>query len=243
MANKLEKGMLVWMKDKKQKGKLITVKGDKAVVEVIVDYIVEDGKKKRVTELVETEVQNVVKYRERKKKVKNRKKDVLYFAKTHPEAKIPSKRFEDAGYDFYACFDEDEMVLTKHKPNLVPTGIATSMPPKYFLNLKHERGSTAKYGMSVLAGVVDSGFRGQIWINIVPTYKDVVISKTYDFPKVDGKVKPVELEDKIMYPYELAIAQATLELVPNVDVKEISYEKLEKIPSIRGKTQLGESGK
>ena len=31
----------------------------------------------------------------------------IYFAKVKPEAKIPSKRDEDAGYDIYACFEED----------------------------------------------------------------------------------------------------------------------------------------
>lgn len=171
-------------------------------------------------------------------------KDILYFAKTRSDAIIPSKRDEDAGYDFYACFDEDEMILKKDKANLVPTGIASAFPSKYYLNLKHERGSTGKYGMAVFAGVVDSGFRGEIWINIIPTYKDVIISKVYDFPKKEnGKPKPVELDDVIYYPYELAIAQGTLEIVPDVEVKEISYEELEKIPSIRGKSQMGDSGK
>lgn len=166
-------------------------------------------------------------------------KDKLYFAKTHPDATIPSKRGEDAGYDFFACFDKDEMVLRKGKANLVPTGIASAFSSKYYLNLKHERGSTGKYGMAVFAGVVDSGFRGQIWINLIPTDKDVVISKTYEFPVKDGKLKPVELEDKIIYPYTLGIAQGTLEIVPEVNVEEISYEELERIPSLRGKNHLG----
>lgn len=175
----------------------------------------------------------------------NKRKDVLYFAKVNPnsDAKIPSKRSEDAGWDLYCCFEEDYKVLVKNKPNLVPTGIASAMSPKYYLNLKHERGSSAKYGMTVLAGVVDSGFRNQIWINISPTYKDVIISKTYNFPIKDGVQKPVELDDVIMYPYSVAIAQATLEIVPNVEVKEISYSELEKIPSVRGKGELGSSRK
>lgn len=170
-------------------------------------------------------------------------KDIVYFAKTHPKAIVPSKREEDAGYDFYSCFDEDEFTLYKNEPNLIPTGIASAMSSKYFLNMKHERGSTAKYGMSVVAGVVDSGYRGQIWVNIIPTFKDVVISKTFNFPKKDGKIKPYEAVDKIYYPYDLAIAQGTLEIVPDVKVVEISYEELENIPSVRGKQHLGDSGK
>ena len=38
----------------------------------------------------------------------------LYFAKVNPNAIIPSKRLEDAGYDLYACFDEDYMVIQPH---------------------------------------------------------------------------------------------------------------------------------
>ncbi|STO12713.1 Uncharacterized protein conserved in bacteria [[Flavobacterium] thermophilum] len=75
MANKqqkLQKGMLVWMKQEKQKGRLYSTKGNKAVVEVIVNFDKEKGQ--RTTKLIETDIKNVVKYRERKKKVKTFKK-------------------------------------------------------------------------------------------------------------------------------------------------------------------------
>lgn len=75
MANKqqkLEKGMLVFVKDQKVKGKLYSTKGSKAVVEVIVSFDKETGQ--RTTKLIETEVKNVLKYRERKQKPKTFKK-------------------------------------------------------------------------------------------------------------------------------------------------------------------------
>lgn len=172
-----------------------------------------------------------------------KKRDIVYFAKVRPSAIIPSKIQENAGYDFYCDFEMDELRLVKGKANMIPTGIASAMSSKYYLNLKHERGSTGKLGMSLLSGVCDSGYRGEIFLNVVPTDKDVVISKTYDFPVKDGKVKSVELEAVIMYPYSLAIAQGTIEFVPNVEIKEITYEELEKIPSERGKGKLGASGK
>ena len=68
MANKLEKGMLVFVKDQKIKGKLYSTKGSKAVVEVIVNYDKETGQ--RTTKLIETDIKNVVKYREPKPKRK-----------------------------------------------------------------------------------------------------------------------------------------------------------------------------
>lgn len=234
MANKLQKGMLVWMKDKKQKGKLITIKGDKAVVEVIVDYIVEDDKKKRVTELVETNIDNVVRYKERKLKTKNRKKDVLYFAKVKEDAIIPSKDYENAGYDIYANFEENEIFIQPNEVKLIPTGIASAMSPKYVLIVK-ERGSTGTKCMAVRSGVIDASYRGEIFIPINNTgNKTIVITKT---PEKDYG------NDVIVYPYTKAIAQLLLLPVPNVNVKEISFEQLKKIPSKRGDGALGSSGK
>lgn len=69
---KLEKGMYVWMKQEKQKGRLYSTKGSKVVVEVIVNFNKEKGE--RTTKLIETDIKNVVKYREPKPKHKQTKK-------------------------------------------------------------------------------------------------------------------------------------------------------------------------
>lgn len=172
------------------------------------------------------------------KKEKEDKVDTILIAKVNPNAIIPSKVLGNAGYDFYACFNGEEMFLPKGVPTLVPTGLATSMLPKYYLNLKHERGSTAIRGMSILAGVIDSNFRGEIFICMTPLHKDIVISKdTYDV---------LETDDAIVYPYSKAIAQGTFDLVPVVRLKEISYDQLKAIPSDRdgsGQGKLGSTGK
>ena len=47
----------------------------------------------------------------------------------------------------------------------------------------------------------------------------------------------------IIYPYDKAIAQAILHEVPKVNIEEISYEELLKVPSERGTGKLGSSGK
>ena len=43
----------------------------------------------------------------------------LYWAKVKPDAKVPQKRYEDAGYDLYPCFEEDYMVIEPHETKLV----------------------------------------------------------------------------------------------------------------------------
>jgi dUTP pyrophosphatase len=171
-------------------------------------------------------------------------RNVLKFAKVRPDAIIPSKNFEDAGYDIYANFEGDEITLKKGTVNLVATGIASAMSPDYYLNFKHERSSTGKYGLATLSGVIDSGYRGEIFINLIPLVKDIIISKTYKFPVNEkNKQVPVEFKGHTYYPYSLAIVQATLDLVPDVDVQEVTYDALKAIPSVRGTGAMGSSGK
>jgi dUTP pyrophosphatase len=162
-------------------------------------------------------------------------KDILYFSKKSPTAIIPTKRNEDAGYDIYADVGDENIRLKVGKPTLIPTGLATAFPNKYYMNFKHERGSTGKIGLSVLSGVVDSGYRNEIFICLCATYKDVILTR--DVKEV------VTREDEILYPLSKAICQATLEVVPKVEVREIPYEHLQTFASERGMTHLGQSGK
>ena len=188
----------------------------------------------------------------------------LMFAKVHPGAIIPTKDDENAGYDIYACFDEDYMIIPAHTTKLIPTGIASALSEKYYLQV-HERGSTGSKGMKYSAGVVDSSYRGEIFVAISNVNsKDIIISKldkkelfdkhsTNQFEERvikygDGEFDFVYEDDDpvyaaIIYPYTKAIAQLVVHKVPKMNVQEISYEELKAIPSKRGDGALGSSGK
>ena len=71
----------------------------------------------------------------------------IKFAKVHPNAIIPSKRDEDMGFDIYACFDEDYIVINPHETKLIPTGIASSCSSDWGF-LVFERGSTGSKGIN-----------------------------------------------------------------------------------------------
>lgn len=107
----------------------------------------------------------------------NLKDNDLVFAKVKPDAIIPTKKTENAGYDIYACFEEDFVVIPPCSTKLIPTGIASAVSDKYYLQV-HERGSTGSKGMKYGAGVVDSSYRGEIFIciNNINNY-EIVISK------------------------------------------------------------------
>lgn len=164
--------------------------------------------------------------------------NMLYWAKTSPGAIIPTKDRENAGYDIYPCFDEEYRVIPRHSTILVPTGIACAVRDRYYLQV-HERGSTGKLGLKVSAGVIDSGFRGEIFVALTNVNNEnIYIMK-------EKMRKEMEKQDSpdILYPYEKAIAQLIVHAVPDMECHEIYYDELKNIPSKRGEGELGSTGK
>lgn len=92
----------------------------------------------------------------------------IIFAKVKENAIIPSKEDENAGFDIYACWDgveKKDKIIKPHTTKLIPTGIACALPINYYFQVE-ERGSTGSKGIKKSAGVVDSGYRGEIFIAI-----------------------------------------------------------------------------
>lgn len=178
-------------------------------------------------------------------------KNKLYFAKVKPNAIIPSKREEDGGYDLYACFEEDFIRIDPNEIKLIPTGVACAFDKDYVMLLR-ERGSTGTKGLSLRAGIIDSGYRNEIFVPINnTTTKIIYIAKNkesvikeerklmYDINITEETV----LQYCTIYPYEKAIAQAVMVINPKLDVEELDYEELKQIESERGLGKLGSSGK
>ena len=157
--------------------------------------------------------------------------DDLVFCRLRPSAIIPKKRSEDAGYDIYASFKDPAKYIPAHSTVLIPTGIAAAVSPKWYLNVA-ERGSTGSIGMKYSAGIIDSGYRGEIFI---------AITNTNDIPIIILKgAKEIEKYPSIIYyPYKKAIAQLLVHEVPQMNVHVVSKEEYHTIPSRRGTGCLG----
>lgn len=183
----------------------------------------------------------------------------IKFAKVRPDAIIPSKNVEDAGFDIYANFEEDYIEIRPHETKLIPTGIASACPNDYALVL-FERGSTGSKGMARRAGIVDSSFRGEIFVGITNTNdqtlyisklnkEDLIVAEKNKLgdgimTTLFGTFTADYINDNaIIYPYSKAIAQALIIPVPKAKIEEISYEELKEIPSERGLGKLGSSNK
>lgn len=164
----------------------------------------------------------------------------VYFARVRPGAVIPTKRSEDAGYDIYACLEEDWIRFEPMETRFVPAGIASACSPDYYWQLQ-ERGSTGTRGIAQRCGVIDSGYRAE-WrvpltnLNRVPLY----------LARPEARAHFEELaktEQFKVYYTDKAVSQAILLPVPRAEVVELDYASLEAIPSSRGKGGFGSSNK
>lgn len=195
--------------------------------------------------LLEGEVHNVTIHLELHcEKIKGEKvmtnKEQVFFAKTNESVIIPSKEEGNAGYDIYANFEEDYIIINPHETKMIPTGLISCCDSKYYFQL-FERGSTGTRGIAQRCGVIDSNFRGEWFVPLTnTTTKPLVIVKQNSIGKFK---KETSFEEVIIYPYEKAICQAVLIEVPKVDVIELSVEEIKKFTTTRGEGCLGSSGK
>ena len=168
----------------------------------------------------------------------------IQFAKVRENAKIPTKDKENLGYDVYADFKTQYMIINPNQIKMIPTGIASVIDENYGIIIK-ERGSTGSKGLSVRCGVIDSNYRGEWFITLNNTSeKPIVIAKKEYQEDIEKLLADNNLSDcTTIYPYEKAIAQAVI--IPNIvaDVEEITYEDLQANETSRGDGKLGSSGK
>lgn len=67
----------------------------------------------------------------------------------------------DAGIDLYAT---EDCIIQPGEQTLVKTGISVSFSPDYYLRIAPRSGLAYKSGIDVMAGVIDSSYRGEIGV-------------------------------------------------------------------------------
>jgi len=97
-----------------------------------------------------------------------------------------------------------------------------------------ERGSSGSKGIGQRAGVIDSGYRGEWFVAMTNHNEEPLAIVKAGSPKPEGA---------LAYPYEKAICQCLMVVVPKLAIEEIPYEKLLDMKSHRGTGALGSSGK
>ncbi len=122
---------------------------------------------------------------------------------------VPAYNGESAGLDLYNTGKNIYVMsaaaqYTAQSPDLkilIPTGIRVAIP-KGYVGLIQERGSVTKTPLKVRAGVIDSGYTGEVFVNCINvTRNEFTISKGSKLPfqlvvvKCDNEFEVVSEEE------------------------------------------------
>jgi dUTP pyrophosphatase len=84
----------------------------------------------------------------------------LKFLRLHPAAKLPTRGSKQAaGLDLYSI---EEVTIEACARAAVRTGLAVAIPKEFYGRVAPRSGLAVNYGLDVLAGVIDSDYRGEI---------------------------------------------------------------------------------
>lgn len=125
----------------------------------------------------------------------------LQVKKLDPQAKLPAYEHPgDAGLDLYAL--EDFVVPARARKAGIRTGVAVAIPEGYVGLFWDKSGLAAKHGLKVMAGVIDSGYRGELLLTLLNT------------SEIDYQFKAGE---KVMQMLIQAVGRAEIEEVAELD--------------------------
>ncbi len=130
------------------------------------------------------------------------------------EAKLPAyAHSDDAGMDIFAL---EEMTIKTGERGRIKTGLAFEIPDGFVGLVWDKSGLASNHGLKTMAGVVDSGYRGELQVVIINlSSEDYVIKKN----------------DKV--------AQMLIQKIEQPEIKEVS----ELSDSVRGEGGFGSTGK
>jgi dUTP pyrophosphatase len=95
----------------------------------------------------------------------------LPIRRLRPDAVVPARAYSgDAGLDLSSC---ERVELAPGERALVATGLAVAIPEGYAGFVQPRSGLATKHGISIVntPGLVDSGYRGELLVNLVNTDK------------------------------------------------------------------------
>jgi len=98
--------------------------------------------------------------------------DVIRFKQLDPRAVLPRRgSVLAAGLDI--CSIEDLEIQPKQRA-MARTGLTVAIPPGFYGRVAPRSGLAAKNGLDVLAGVIDSDYRGELCCLLYNTGDDVI---------------------------------------------------------------------
>ena len=91
---------------------------------------------------------------------------IIQYKRLDKYVKMPTRSNpSDAGLDVYANL-RDPIVIEPRESAIIPTGLKFGIPHGYMLQVMNRSSIAAKRGLMVGAHVIDSGYDGEVFINL-----------------------------------------------------------------------------
>ncbi|HEX6729965.1 MAG TPA: dUTP diphosphatase [Pyrinomonadaceae bacterium] len=101
--------------------------------------------------------------------------DILEFKRLHPQATLPTRgSAASAGLDIYSL---EAVTIGPGERSLARTGLSVAIPEGFYGRVAPRSGLAVNQGLDVLAGVIDSDYRGELLCLLYNTS-----DKTIDLP-------------------------------------------------------------
>jgi len=92
---------------------------------------------------------------------------ILEFTKVNKNAIIPTRSNpSDAGLDLYANLNDDPIAIRPFENKMIPTGLCFGIPHGYMLQVCNRGSMGAKRSLVVGAHIIDSGYDGEVFIDL-----------------------------------------------------------------------------
>lgn len=139
-------------------------------------------------------------------------------SKLSDDAIVPTKAYEsDAGWDLYAS---ENATVKAGQRNIIKTGISFEIPEGWCGLIWPRSGLSVKNGIDVLAGVIDSSYRGEVMVCLYNTCDVNPIYNTCDInPVYNTETERYSLKDLKIKKGD-RIAQILFHEVPEVKMVE-----------------------
>lgn len=103
---------------------------------------------------------------------------VVEFIFTRKTAQAPSR-----GTKFAAAFDlylPDDTTFWPKQRRLIDLGLKVKIPQGHYAEIRERSGLALNYGLTVIAGIIDSDYRGSLGVIILNTGANELVAKTGD---------------------------------------------------------------
>jgi dUTP pyrophosphatase len=144
---------------------------------------------------------------------------------------------DDAGWDLFAIEDTP---IYPNTPTDVRTGIAIALPEGYFGRIVHRSSAPRKKGVMVLEGIIDAGFRGELFACAFAwTWGSFQLEAGGDGPHGVGNITAREVNHQ---PRMVQAGESIAQLIIQ-EVRPVEFLRVDALPeSLRGEKGFGSSG-